>query len=67
MRPAAKRSAHRVETSLYELLTVAQELTPNEIEASRLVQQLLDHSKVRLVRRPPSVADNDTAQHRQAA
>ena len=66
MRPSAKRSAHRVETSLYELLSVAQELTHNEIEAGRLVQRLLDESKVRLVRRP-TVAANDNMPHRQAA
>jgi hypothetical protein len=65
MRPSAKHSAHRVETSLYELLSVAQDLTHSEIEASQLVQDLLDHSKVRLVRRH-SVAANDNV-HRQAA
>ena len=66
MRPQAKRRAHRVETSLYELLSVAQELTRNEVEASQLVQRLLDHSKVRLVRRPP-LAANDTTAHPKAA
>jgi hypothetical protein len=65
MRPATKRSA-RVETSLYELLSVAQDLAHDDLEASHLVQRLLDHSKVRLVRRSHSAA-NDNQPHRQAA